>query len=269
MISIVCAYNNATLLNDYLLMSLSKQTVNHELITVNTFQHGFQSAAEALNFGGNQATGEYIIFVHQDVKIVSATWLEDAENILNKIPNLGVAGVVGCTEKGSSIHERTRNIILHGDDMEKIGSPIKSPEKVQTLDELLLIVPKKIFEKHQFDEKTCNNWHLYGTDYCLVMATIGKEICVIPLFVVHKSKGAVTRKSVFSLSYLYNLGLNREYYHSLNRVLEKHKNNFTWIYTTTGWGKWNTTESLILQRIKYPITEILKFSFLTTKSLIK
>jgi len=97
------------------------------------------------------------MFVHQDVNLLSNTWLKDAEEMLDTIPNLGIAGVVGSVEEGDSVLERMRNVIAHGDDREQIGNPISSPERVQTLDEMLLIVPREVFLEYQFDETTCSN----------------------------------------------------------------------------------------------------------------
>ena len=256
-------------MNDWLLKSLKAQTVEYEMILIDTATQGFQSAAQALNFGGNQAKGKYIMFVHQDVNLLSNTWLEDAEEMLDTIPNLGIAGVVGSVEQGDSVSERTRNVITHGDAMERIGNPISSPERVQTLDELLLIIPRDIFQRYQFDEYSCNNWHLYGVDYCLTMLTLKKGVYVIPLFVIHKSKGALTNKRFYKFSFIFNFGLSREYYHTLERVLKKHKKDFVWIYTTPGYGKWKTNESFIIQRVKYSMTEMVKWCAVRIESFFR
>lgn len=44
------------------------------------------------------------------------------------------------------------------------GADIDEPIPVQTLDELLLIIPRRVFEGHKFDESTCDGWHLYGVE---------------------------------------------------------------------------------------------------------
>lgn len=265
MISVVCAYENIQVLNNWLLRSLKAQTVEYELITIDTIERGFSSAAQALNFGGSQGKGKYIMFVHQDVNLASPSWLEDAEAHLDTIPNLGIAGVVGSVEKGSNVSERMRNVIAHGDDIEQIGNVISSPEPVQTLDELLLIIPQKVFQKYPFDENTCNNWHLYATDYCLNMLTIGKGVYVIPLYVIHKSKGASTNKLLFVI----NFGLSKEYYQILKKILNKYKNLFAYVYTTHGYGKWKTTQSLCIQRLRYSIFEMTNWFVMRIKSFIR
>jgi hypothetical protein len=263
MISIVCPFRNRGILESWLLKSLRTQTARCEIITIDTARHGFSSAAQALNFGGRQARGKYIIFVHQDVDLVSTSWLEDAEALLDSIPNLGIAGVVGSAEGGDSVSERIRNVIAHGDDRELIGNPISAPVPVQTLDELLLIIPRKVFQMYQFDEHTCDGWHLYGADYCLSMVATGKGVYVIPMYVIHKSKGASAGK----LAFIINFGLSREYYRTLRRLLTKHKDHFVWIYTTPGYGKWKTTELLFSQRLKYSAREMIKLLAMGIKAL--
>ena len=131
--------------------------------------------------------------------------------------------------------------------------------------ELLLIVPREVFEKYRFDVGTCYNWHLYGTDYCLSMLTTGKGVYVIPLYVIHKSKGASSSK----LSLILNFGLSSEYYRSLKKVLNKHKDRFMWVYTTPGHGRWKTTEPLFTQRLKYSVIEMIKWLIVRIKSLLK
>jgi GT2 family glycosyltransferase len=268
MISVVCAYNNAGILKDWLLESLKAQTVEHELILIDTVEHGFQSAAQALNSGGNQARGKYIMFVHQDVRLISNSWLKDAEEMLDTLPNLGIAGVVGSVEEGRTVSDRMRNVIRHGDDSDQIGNSISSPERVQTLDELLCIIPREVFQRYQFDEDTCSNWHLYGVDYCLTMLTLGKGVYVIPFFVIHKSTGAADRR-FHALSFLFHFGLSSGFFQTLEKVLRKHQKKFVWIYTTPGYGKWKTTEPLFIQRLKYSIIEMLQWFAVRIKSFMR
>jgi len=99
MIAIVCVYNDERVLADFLLDSLSRQTVHYELITIDNTENQFTSAAQALNFGGRKAHGKYIMFVHQDIRLCSIEWMRDAERMLESLPNLGVAGIAGRGER--------------------------------------------------------------------------------------------------------------------------------------------------------------------------
>jgi glycosyltransferase involved in cell wall biosynthesis len=258
MISVVCVYNNEKIFNGWTLASLKNQTVEYELIKIDNTKNQFKSAAQALNYGGKQAKGKYIIFMHQDIDLSSDSWLKDTEKILDSLPDLGIAGIIGSATKGDNVQERTLNVIRHADNQRLIGNPIREPERVQTLDELLLIIPKHIFEKYQFDEMACDDWHLYGVDYCLTAGCLGFGVYVIPMFVRHMSEGAGL-KPLFSLRVILNFGpMLKEYYRSLDKVLKKHKNHYKWIYTTCGHGKWSTSQPLIFQRIAHLTKEYLK-----------
>ncbi len=224
MFSIVCVYNNKDILGNYLLKSLQAQTTKFELITIDNTNHKFKSAAQALNFGGEKTNQKYIMFVHQDIELASALWLQDAEKHLDSIQYLGIAGVAGVSETGNTNEKRARNVIRHGPDYHVWGSAksINAPEPVQALDECLTIIPKSVFQKLRFDEEVCSDWHLYAVDYCLSIKRINLSAYVIPMYVYHKSTG-------FSSS---------EYYQTVKKIIEKHKDHIQWIYTPG--GSWNT-----------------------------
>jgi len=220
MISIIVVYNNERTLNEILLKSLKNQTVNFELIALDNTKGQFKSAAEALNYGGNKANGKYIMFVHQDVELDSDSWLEDVEKLLDDIQDLGIAGVAGMSEKGRNFTERRRGYI--SDCGEIWGEPLEKAEVVQTLDECLLVVPKSVFDNMKFDEKTFDNWHCYGADYCLCVRQKGLEAYVIPAFVYHRSLRSNIKELVDYQKRLYN----------------KHRKSYRYIYTTSGEIYW-------------------------------
>jgi glycosyltransferase involved in cell wall biosynthesis len=182
MFSIVCVYNDETSLRTNLRSSLEKQTAKFELILLDNTNGSYKSAAQALNYGGKKARHKYIMFVHQDVRL-NNFWLEKTENILDKLPNLGVAGCAGAREGNSCVGfiKSVNNLW---------GKPLVKPEVVQTLDTCILMVPKTVFDKIQFDEKTFDGWHCYGEDYCLATKeNLGLYTYVIPAFMHHNSPG--------------------------------------------------------------------------------
>jgi len=218
MISIVVVYNDKDLLNEILLYSLNKQTADFEFIGIDNTSRKFKSAAEALNYGGKQASGKYIMFVHQDVELDSDSWLEKTENILDGISDLGIAGVAGMKEKGKNYKERMSGYISDAGKLWEGNNGLKKPEEVQTLDECLMIIPKKVFEKLQFDEKIFDGWHCYGANYCLSIKQKGLKAYVIPMFVYHRSLRINTEKLFYYQKKLY----------------KKHRNDYKHIYTTCG-----------------------------------
>ena len=66
MISVICVYNDKAVLEKYLLKGLEHQIENGEVILLDNTYGRFSSASEALNFGGDKGTSDYLMFIHQD-----------------------------------------------------------------------------------------------------------------------------------------------------------------------------------------------------------
>ena len=242
MISVVCVYNNKQILDNFLIKSLKNQSVDYELILINNTKNKFKSAAEALNYGSERATGSYIMFVHQDIDLFSKTWLEKAEKCLNLISDLGIAGVAGKVNKGNVLTKISHGIIPKSAGNYQIYNPIK----VQTLDECLIIIPKSTFKLLKFDEETCDDWHLYAADYCLSIKNFNLNAYIIPMFLYHLSEG-------YSLS--------EKYYSTIEKLIDKHSANNKWICTSM--GDWNTSHfltsiKLLYKKINFKIKKIFK-----------
>jgi len=216
LLSIVTVYNDERILDRYLLNSLRNQTAKFELITLDNTNNKFRSAAEALNYGGRRSNGKYIMFVHQDVKLSGEDWLNRVEKTLECIHDLGVAG---CS--GMDIAGHAKGFI---DDNGRLwGKPIDKPTIVQTLDESVLIVPKEVFNRLQFDSQTFNGWHGYGADYSLSVIKIGLKAYVIPAFIHHYSPSSRRKPSLI-----------RGLFEAQEKLILKHRRNHKYIYTTSG-----------------------------------
>ena len=240
MISVVVVYNNEGILNKYLVSSLGQQTAKFELVKVDNTQGPFKSASEALNYGAKGTEGKYIMFVHQDVSLRSTSWLKNAEKTADSLSHVGAIGVAGKTEGDG----RFITSVMHGNPP-KLSEQncVKSPTKVQTLDECLIIVPKSVFDKLKFDEEVCDGWHLYGVDYSLSIKNLGLDAYVIPLPAYHASTGIGKNilKIMFSLE-----PHPKEYYRILPKILSKHS-AVGKIYTTC--GNWSLDSPLFLQKL--------------------
>ncbi|RJX43376.1 hypothetical protein DM826_07145 [Halonotius aquaticus] len=257
--SVVSVYNDKELLEEWLLDSLEYQsTCEFETVTVDNTKEQFDTAPAALNYGANSADGEYIVFVHQDVRLLTERWFEKAKEYLDDLPDCGIAGVAGKDENG-----KHKNVIYHGkspgesqyslppkltdpykqpkisehwseinrdeilqilpekDLVHPIGNLINSPETAQTLDELLVIIPSSVFEQEQFDSRLCDGWHLYALEYCLRIKYCTEfEVYALPLPVWHYSTGP----------------LDKEFYRILMKITETYQNctNISQIHATTG-----------------------------------
>ena len=222
MISIVCVYNDKKTVENILLKSLENQTVKFELILLNNVDGRFKSAAESLNYGAKQSHGKYIMFIHQDVELASNSWIESVEIILDHLPDLGVAGLSGMSEKGHNNTERQRGYNSNLGAIWEWARPVQEAEEVQTIDEGVLIVPSAVFANTRFDEKVFDGWHCYGADYCLSIRQLGLKAYVIPALAYHRSLGT-------------NLDELLKYQ---KRLYKKHRKTYRRIYTTPGEISW-------------------------------
>jgi GT2 family glycosyltransferase len=205
--------------------------MEHELILVDNSEGVYTSAAAALNYGGNQASGDLIMFVHQDVDLCSQLWLDKVERCLDKLDNWGIVGVAGKAVLRQSV---ISNIYQGDPPLRASPDRFQKSVKVQTVDECLMIIPRSLFKEIQFDEKTCHDWHLYGVDFCLTIKKRGYEVCVLPYCVYHHSPG-------YSFSEEYDI--------TLEKLLQKHSTEYRFITTTL--GEWFTFYPLKYQ-FKYP-----------------
>ena len=103
--------------------------------------------------------------------------------------------------------------------------------EVDTLDECMLIIPKNIFDSHEFAEYYAT-WHLYGVEYCLKMKKIKQKIYVAPVYLWHKSNG---------------VSLNLNYFDAIRKLAQIYRKDVKKIVTF--FGIWPTNNILI--NIKY------------------
>lgn len=175
MFTIICVFNDKDILRANLLKRLNK---NADVVLIDNTLGKYSNLPKLLNKEAEKASGNYLMFIHQDIYLEEKNWLEKAEDICSKIRDLGVAGVAGVSPTG----EPKGFIIDRG---RFWGQPFKNPISVMTLDELLLIIPKKVFTILKFDERY--RYHSYGADYCLQVRELNLKPYVIPLLVSHNS----------------------------------------------------------------------------------
>jgi glycosyltransferase involved in cell wall biosynthesis len=195
MISIITIANDKKLLKEYLLRSLKNQTVDYELIVIdNADNKQFNHVTKALNYGASLTKGDCLMFVHQDVALWGNNFLERFEKMLMEIQDIGIGGVAGVTNGG-------RSYLFLKNDGALSGRPFLRPVKVKRLDEMLLAVPRYVFDRIPFDENL-PGWHCYGSDYCLEVEKFNLSAYVLPFFVHHYSAGLRPKGLTYSLNYL-------------------------------------------------------------------
>lgn len=214
--TVVCVYNSEETLQRYLLAGLARQRSPFELKLVDNQTRRYPSAAAALNHGASGATTDYLVFIHQDVELLSPDFFAEASRLLTSIPDLGIAGIVGATAR-NGVRE-LRGKCLQGDVSAAGFSPgYEGPLAVQTVDEQLMFIPTAVFHRAPFDAIACPAWDLYGVEYALRCRKQGRSVAVLPLAVRHASWGK----------------LRWSYFETLSLVQRKHPDVQT-LFTTCG-----------------------------------
>jgi len=191
LLTIVCCIGNRQIFDLRLGESLKRVGGQYDLITpplTLTVPQAYNS------IDCEKITTKYIMFIHEDVRIQQEeNWIQRTIAYLDKIPNLGVAGVAGLRVGGGF-----DNAVGWVDHWGSRGMPRARgwghPKwdgqivPVQTLDAQLLIVPTEIFKKYKFNEEF--PFHMMAEDYCLTLLyDYNLGVYVIPLPVWHNEAG--------------------------------------------------------------------------------
>lgn len=195
MLSFICASNNKKLYNQCIVPSLKIQkNRDFEIIRVDTAAKHYSSAAAALNDGASRAKGDYFVFLHHDIVIDNERFIDELIEMIKRQP-FYVAGVAGA--KGIGVRAVHTNIV-HNDDKIPAGLPCKDIVPMETLDECLFIVPRKIFEKKGGFKEYAPTWHFYCVEMCLWANKQKKNsVLLFPLKLWHLSMGNPINKSYF------------------------------------------------------------------------
>lgn len=187
--------------------------VPHEIIGI----HDARSLCEGYNRGIRKASGEILVFSHDDIEIVSPDF---ATKLLAYLKHYDLIGVAGTTRLigGNWIDAGWPH--LHG----QFGSQISKPGSLivtayrmrgaatanaQALDGVFLAVRREVVERIGFDQVTFDGWHLYDLDftYSAYLAGFRAAICH-DLCLVHNSFG----------------DYRKDWQHYVGRFVDKHRN---------------------------------------------
>lgn len=163
---------------------------NIELISIPNFFNTFDSAYNALNAGADIASGNILIYCHDDIEFAN-NWLNKVKDHIEalksqKIP-IGVLGPAGITKTEQSSYyliDENQNKISKNDPHILASAP---RYQVQTLDEMCLITLKT--NDLRFDDSLMSGWHFYGANICLKALSKGLNNFSIDAYVYHKSDG--------------------------------------------------------------------------------
>lgn len=161
-VSIIICYNNKELYAEQL-RYIEEQSIKNdiEVIGIDNCLNVYKQAAKALNDGAEKAIGDVLIWMHQDILLTDKFVIEKIRDFLlqqNSTCLLGVAGVKSDSQEVYSAITETRDHLV------RYSYPISEPIEVASVDECCLAMKKSDWINNRFDEKTCNDWHLYGVE---------------------------------------------------------------------------------------------------------
>lgn len=158
-----------------------------------------RSLAEAYNRGINHASGDVLIFSHDDIEFLDpATWLPRLKAHLS---SFDIVGLAGTTRLISPAWAQAGPPYTFGQVAEPGGSlgpfrillcavPAPAVPGIQGLDGLFMAVKRQVVQRVRFDEKTFDGFHCYDTDFTYQAYLAGFKLAVatnLPVF--HASQG--------------------------------------------------------------------------------
>ena len=214
LISIICVYNRKDQFENQLLKTVKEQRAEIEIISIDNSSNTFSSAAAALNYGAENAKGDVLVFVHQDIAFKEANELSEFATVIEKLEVGTIIGAAGVIEKQKKCYTN----ITSGTDivLENNYAFEKKLYSLDSVDECLFGMKKETWKMFHFDEVLCDNWHLYAVEICLKARKNGKGVYVYPSYVHHFSPGRISRS----------------YMKGLIRIADYYRKDFGYIWTT-------------------------------------
>lgn len=213
-ISILCVYNNDEIMNDFS-SNLGNQKLNgeYQLIPINNKGNVWHSIREAYNSHLDKIKYDMVVFIHQDIRFMNESALQNLLDEIEKISDFGIIGIAGCK---SGKQWKLLSSITHGLDHKNAGETVQEAIEVQTVDECCFVMHTNDIQRTGFSE--IDGWHMYAVEQCLWMAGGGKENYVIPAENIwHMSNGQ---------------SLDPSYMITLEQVLSKYCKDIIYLNTT-------------------------------------
>lgn len=205
--------------------STSFEIVTHDNRTSNW------GLAKVYNYYANEANGDILCFIHEDVRILTNNWGKIIEEFYYKNQNIGVIGFAGSTLKTktntgwcfASKFER-QNLTQgykDGSKLRIINNPHNETfSRVVVLDGLCLIVNKNVWNENKFDEKTFDKFHLYDLDFTLQIAHKYNNFVCYTIDIEHFSEGTFDNNWNF-----YSDKFHQKWFSKLPFALKNHTKN--------------------------------------------
>lgn len=188
--SLITIVNKEPVYQEFVAGLKEQVDVDYELIRINNDHQQYDSARAAYNAAAKGAKGQYLVFIHPDIRFLDPQALHDFLAQAKSLGDLGVAGVAGCPEKLVNGDREIVTTIVQGADQAPVpeSRAITEAIPVQTVDECCFVMTKDFWQAHHFTD--CAGWHFYAVEQCLIALLAGKMNYVLPARIWHTSAGA-------------------------------------------------------------------------------
>ncbi len=220
-VSLICCFNNLSQYKN-LEASLKDQTIEYELVGIDNRIGKYKSASSALNAGAQQAKGEILVFLHQDIIFEKVSSLKELVRFIPKYKN-SIIGLFGAAHR---VPQKTEDGLY----------------EVETLDECCVAMSRSTWESLRFNEELCDGWHLYVVEMCLRAR--------------NNIEGMHILYGCFNIKHLSTGTVDENYMKTYKKLLITYKKN-KWIYTTCK----KMPASLIYYNLYYAVWKLKKLFF--------
>jgi Glycosyltransferase like family len=181
-ISIICVFNDPEVRRGCLDRSIDEHHAEAtvEYLPIDNTRGTFPTAGAALNHGASLASHEHLVFVHQDVYLHSLRALEEAAGVLAEDERIGLVGPTGVSSSGEIVGRVRDRVVL-------LGEPVRGPTDVDSLDELLFVIPRRLVRREPLSEAPELAWHAYAVEYGLRVRSLGLRVCAVDIPLTHNS----------------------------------------------------------------------------------
>ena len=161
--------------------------------------HDATSLAEGYNRAAAKATGDLLVFSHDDIELVTTDFAARLVAHLERYDGVGVAGASRITGPrwGHAGQRHIHGHILHPPPPQRagallMGSGFQQPvcEGIRGLDGVFIAIRRHVWETHRFDADRYDGFHLYDLDFTWRASGAGARLAVpLDLTLFHHSAG--------------------------------------------------------------------------------
>jgi hypothetical protein len=190
---------------------LTEQFSRHQFEMIGI--HDAKSLCEAYNRGAVRATGEILIFCHDDIDIAHADF---GERLLRHLASYDVVGVAGASKLVNADWGHAGLPHVHGQIIHRppgqegylyfcAGMQAPVVENIQALDGVFIGMHRKVWEAVRYDATTFDGFHGYDIDFTFRAHRSGYRLAVpMDLLLIHFSTGGYDLKwQVGNLKFLH------------------------------------------------------------------